>query len=63
MQTQWRTSMAGATGLDYAAALAWLRDVEGLAGEELRERMQLLRGCEHAVLEVYARRDDDAPMG
>jgi hypothetical protein len=55
--------MAGATGLDYAAALAWLRDVEGLAGDELRERMHLLRGCEHAVLEVYARRDDDQPMG
>lgn len=63
MQTQWRVGMAGATGLDYAAVLAWLRDVDALAGDELRERMQLLRACEHAVLEVYARRDDEGPMG
>ena len=61
LQTQWRTGMAGATGLDYAAALAYLRDVAGLRGDERRQVFDCLRAAEHAVLDLWAdQRERDA---
>lgn len=54
LQTQWRVGMGGATGLDYAAALAVLRTVHGLRGDALRETFELVRAAELAVLEVWA---------
>lgn len=61
LQTQWRTGVAGATGLDYAAALAYLRDVAGLRGDERRQVFDCLRAAERAVLDVWAeRRERDA---
>src|SRR5574340_1341745 len=46
LQTQWRVGMGGATGLDYAAALAVLRAVHGLRGEALRDTFDLVRAAE-----------------
>ena len=54
MQTQWRVGMAGRTGLDYTAVLAYLRTVHGLRGEDLREVFDGLQGCELAILELQA---------
>ncbi len=59
MQTQWRVGMAGATGLDYAAVLAYLRQVEGLRGDELRECMAALRAAEREVLDWHAEQAQD----
>lgn len=56
MQTQWRTGMGGATGLDYAAVLAYLRGIEQLRGAELREVFGCLAQAEHAVLELVRER-------
>lgn len=57
VQTQWRVGMAGRTGLDYAAVLAYLRAAHGLRGAELREVFDGLQGCELAVLELQAERE------
>ena len=54
VQTQWRVGMAGRTGLDYTAVLAYLRTVHGLRGEDLREVFDGLQGCELAILELQA---------
>ena len=53
--------MGGATGLDYAAALAYLRDVAGLRGDERRAVFDYIRAAEREVLEVWAeQRERDA---
>lgn len=57
LQTQWRVGMAGRTGLDYAAVLAYLRAVHGLRGPELLEVFGGLQGCEMAILELQAERE------
>lgn len=52
VQTQWRIGFGGATGLDYAAVLAYLRTAERLRGDELLEVFEGLRAAERAVLEA-----------
>ena len=60
LQTQWRTGMAGATGLDYAAVLAYLTEL-GLQGDERRDTFAAIREAERAVLHAMAeRRERDA---
>ena len=59
VQTQWRVGMAGATGLDYAAVVAYLRDVEGMAGDELRECMAAVRAAEREVLDWHAEQAEE----
>lgn len=54
LQSQWRIGMAGRSGLDYAAAVAYLRHVRGLAGEPLRDVFDGLQACEAAVLQLQA---------
>lgn len=56
VQTQWRVGMAGRTGLDYTAVLAYCR-AQGLRGDELRDVFAGLQACELAVLEHQAERD------
>lgn len=61
LQTQWRTGVGGATGLDYAAVLAYLRDVAGLRGDERRQVFECLRAAEAETLDEWAaRRERDA---
>ena len=54
VQTQWRMGMGGATGLDYTAVLAYLKDGKGLPGKERREVFGLLQLCERETLRVWA---------
>lgn len=49
MGTQWRTGMAGATGLDYAALPA-VMDMLGVDVDERRSRFSELRVMERAAL-------------
>lgn len=53
LQTQWRTGMAGATGLDYTAVRAWL-EAHCDSPERVREHWAGIREAEAAVLEVWA---------
>lgn len=54
VQTQWRMGMGGATGLDYTAVLAYLKDGKGLHGKERREVFGLIQLCERETLKVWA---------
>lgn len=53
--TQWRTGMAGPTGLDYAGVEALLR-LNGYAGKERRELFEGLQIMEQAALSAMAKR-------
>lgn len=53
VQTQWRTGMGGATGLDYAGVRAYL-DEQGVAGDERREVFGCIQAAERTTLEVWA---------
>ena len=53
LRTQWRTGMAGATGLDYTAVCAWLR-LQGYRGPQARDLMAGIQACEWATLEAWA---------
>lgn len=53
LQTQWRSGMGGHTGLDYSAALAYLREVAP-NDDERREAFDGIRACERATLDVWA---------
>lgn len=53
LQTQWRTSMAGADGLDYAGVRAYL-DEAGLRGDERRDIFNGIQAAERASLEAWA---------
>jgi hypothetical protein len=55
LQTQWRTGMAGATGLDYAGVRAWLLDA-GLTDAERIDVWPGIQACEVATLQVWAER-------
>lgn len=50
--------MAGRTGLDYSAVLAYLRAAQGLRGDELREVFEGIQACELVVLELQAERQE-----
>ena len=60
VQTQWRTGMGGATGLDYAGVRAYL-ELQGLQADQLRDIFEGLRAAEAATLEVWTeqRRQED----
>lgn len=58
VRTQWRVGMAGRTGLDYTAVLAYLRSAQGLRGQGLRDVFEDLQACEFAVLELQAQHQD-----
>ena len=53
VQTQWRTGMAGATGLDYAGVRAWL-DMSELGRSDRRSVFADLVAMERATLEVWS---------
>ena len=53
MQTQWRTGMGGATGLDYAGVIAYLREAIPRRSERA-PILEAIQACELAVLEVRA---------
>lgn len=53
VQTQWRTGMGSATGLDYAGVRAHLDEL-GLVGDERRDVYDGIRAAERATLEARA---------
>lgn len=53
MRTQWRTGMAGATGLDYANWRSVATDVLGLSQPELADAFWAMQGFECAQLERW----------
>lgn len=57
LQTQWRTGMSGATGLDYAALPA-VFDVLGIAKKARKRVFDGIRVMESAVLNLWAERRD-----
>lgn len=54
LQTQWRVGMSGATGLDYTAVTAYLRDIAGVKKKDLPERFAGIRAMEVATLNEWA---------
>jgi hypothetical protein len=54
LQTQWRVGMSGATGLDYTAVTAYLRDIAGVKKKDLPERFAEIRAMEVATLNEWA---------
>lgn len=58
LQTQWRVGMSGATGLDYTAVAAYLRDVVGIKKKDLPERFAEIRAMEVATLNEWAKLQD-----
>lgn len=54
MQTQWRTGMAGATGLDYAGVAAYLDEQRLRRPRQRREIFDGIRACEAATLQAWA---------
>lgn len=55
VQTQWRSGMSGATGLDYAGVRAALDEL-GFAGDERQAAWRGIQAAERATLEVWAER-------
>lgn len=51
VQTQWRTGMGGATGLDYAGVRAYLDEMD--LGLERRDVFTGIQACERATLDVW----------
>lgn len=65
VQTQWRVGMGGATGLDYAGVLAWLRELD-CPPEDRRSIFAGIQACERATLDVWAEqreREQNKPQG
>lgn len=58
VQTQWRVGMAGRTGLDYVAVLAFMREVLGMDRTARAESLVALQAMEFAALEVWAEMRD-----
>ena len=56
LQTQWRTGVAGPTGLDYGALTPPLLTALGLTARRLRELWPDLQAMERAALELFAER-------
>ncbi len=56
LRTQWRTGMAGATGLDYAGVRAYLDEQCIEPGDERRELFDCIRAAEAASLEAWEER-------
>ncbi len=54
LQTQWRTSVAGREGLDYAGVRAYLDENAPRRGARRRELFACIQACEAACLEVWA---------
>jgi hypothetical protein len=57
LQTQWRTGVGGATGLDYASVHAYLQAAyahDPLQPQALRDTFAGIRAAERATLEVWA---------
>lgn len=52
VQTQWRTGMGGATGLDYAGVHAWLQ--LHAPRQQRRELFEGIQAAERATLEVWS---------
>lgn len=59
VQTQWRTGVAGATGLCYAGVRAWLAECGPEDKTERREWWACLQAAERATLEVWAQQAKD----
>lgn len=55
LQTQWNIGMSGASGLDYTAVIAYLRDVVGTKKKDIPELFQQLRAMEIATLNEWAK--------
>jgi hypothetical protein len=60
VQTQWRTGMAGATGLDYSGVRAWLEVMH--PKKRHRELLQGIQACERATLDVWAEQREREEM-
>jgi hypothetical protein len=54
LRTQWRVGMSGATGLDYASAIAHLRTAHSLRGKQLQKAWAAMRACEDGTLQAWA---------
>ena len=60
VQTQWRSGMGGATGLDYGAVVAYLQAAHRLCGKRLRQALECIRAAERATLDVWAEQAEAA---
>lgn len=53
LQTQWRSGMGGATGLDYAGVRAYF-GIVGIPGDEALELFQIIQACERECLQEWS---------
>lgn len=59
VQTQWRTSMSGPTGLDYCG-VAVVLDMRRIRGRNRRQAFDTLQMMERAALEAWREKRQDA---
>ena len=60
VQTQWRSSMEGHTGLDYTGVRAFL-DLEIDDPAQRRQVFAGIRACEREMLDIWAQRRAEQP--
>ena len=58
VQTQWRTGMGGATGLDYAGVRAYLLDYATSRAQRV-EAMDGIQAAERAALDAWGKARED----
>jgi len=63
LQTQWRTSMSGRDGLDYAGVSAYLRDVARIKPREFSETFACIQAMEIAALNEWAKQANAKQKG
>ena len=59
MQTQWRTGMGGATGLDYAGVCAYM-DECGMKPKQRKNTFDGIRAAENATLRAWGEKAKQA---
>ncbi len=59
MRTQWRVVMGGATGLDYTAVLAYLREC-GMKSKERKQIFEGIQAAETATLLAWSEKAKEA---
>lgn len=62
LQTQWRTGVAGVTGLDYTGVRSYLDELGIEPGADRRELFECIRAAERACLDAWdAAREKEPP--
>lgn len=56
VQTQWRDSMMGRTGLDYTAVTGYMRDVARVKDRDFAHKFMCIQAMERAALDEWEKK-------